>query len=189
MRAIIGGSANHLLFITHSPANISVFNLNIFQYIKHETLPSDIWITYHCFVPKNKKSNEMLLFCKKTGLSIKYDEDHNTFEIHKIRVCTTINSLHSYACICVDDFILFLWMRLASPLPIAIANCVAVLSEDNAFVHILGFAEVASIHIKTKLKDCMGRIEQWVSEDKEIIDIEDVNIELEEMKQNLDITK
>ncbi|ETO05804.1 hypothetical protein RFI_31592, partial [Reticulomyxa filosa] len=48
LRAVIGGSSNHLLFITHFRSNISVFDLNTFQFIQHDTLPTDN-IQYYCF--------------------------------------------------------------------------------------------------------------------------------------------
>ncbi|ETN98284.1 hypothetical protein RFI_39229, partial [Reticulomyxa filosa] len=48
VRAVIGGRNNNLLFITYSPKNISVFDLNTFQFIKHDTF-SVIYIQYHCF--------------------------------------------------------------------------------------------------------------------------------------------
>ncbi|ETO05618.1 hypothetical protein RFI_31778 [Reticulomyxa filosa] len=77
-RALIGGRNNHLLFITYPVNNISVFDLNIFQFIKHDTLPTNDWIWYHCFVSKSeygqvqemmktnqkyKQNYQMLLFC------------------------------------------------------------------------------------------------------------------------------
>ncbi|ETO33519.1 hypothetical protein RFI_03581 [Reticulomyxa filosa] len=49
VHALIGRSNNHLLFITYYQLSISVFNLNIFQFIKHDTLPTNGWIQYHCF--------------------------------------------------------------------------------------------------------------------------------------------
>ncbi|ETN99703.1 hypothetical protein RFI_37767, partial [Reticulomyxa filosa] len=39
VRAVIGRRNNHLLFITYYPNKISVFNLNTFQFIKHDNLP------------------------------------------------------------------------------------------------------------------------------------------------------
>ncbi|ETO31446.1 hypothetical protein RFI_05673, partial [Reticulomyxa filosa] len=52
LRAVISGSNNHLLFITYFPNDISVFNLNTFQYEKHSTLPTNDndRMRYHCFV-------------------------------------------------------------------------------------------------------------------------------------------
>ncbi|ETO09990.1 hypothetical protein RFI_27387, partial [Reticulomyxa filosa] len=41
-RAVIGGSNNNLLFITYLINNISVFDLNTYQFIKHSTLPTGI---------------------------------------------------------------------------------------------------------------------------------------------------
>ncbi|ETN98909.1 hypothetical protein RFI_38578, partial [Reticulomyxa filosa] len=49
VRAVIGGSNNHLLFITCYPKNIHIFDLNRYQFIKHDTLPILDCIGYHCF--------------------------------------------------------------------------------------------------------------------------------------------
>ncbi|ETO33606.1 hypothetical protein RFI_03496, partial [Reticulomyxa filosa] len=48
-RVLIGGINNHLLFITYRDNNISVFDLNTFQFIKHDQLPTNNIIKYHCF--------------------------------------------------------------------------------------------------------------------------------------------
>ncbi|ETO08002.1 hypothetical protein RFI_29387 [Reticulomyxa filosa] len=97
VRALIGGSNNHLLFITYLKNKISVFNLNTFQFIKHDHLPFYMnYLPFHCFVPNsengqeqvqemiktNKQHYQMLLFCKSTGLLIAYDEDNNDFQFH-----------------------------------------------------------------------------------------------------------
>ncbi|ETO07552.1 hypothetical protein RFI_29840 [Reticulomyxa filosa] len=117
VRAIVGGSKNHLLFITYPPKKIDVFNLKTYRYVTQNTLPIDEWIWHHCFVsktdndleimPKNKNKNEMLLFCKDAGLSIEYNENNNKFRFQNIRVCSTIRSLNQYAYLCVNDVILF----------------------------------------------------------------------------------
>ncbi|ETO16592.1 hypothetical protein RFI_20747 [Reticulomyxa filosa] len=116
VRAVIGGSDNHLLFITYQRNNISVFNLNTFQFIKHETFPTNNCINYHCFILKsehgqmktnNKRSYEMLLFDQKTGLSIEYDEDNNNFQFRHIPVCKDAAPFNRYAYVCINDAILF----------------------------------------------------------------------------------
>ncbi|ETO35050.1 hypothetical protein RFI_02024 [Reticulomyxa filosa] len=117
MRAVIGGSNNNLLFITYWKNNISVFDLNTFQFIKHDTLPTKNEISFHCFVlnseneqemvKTNKKNCEMLLFCFNTGLLIEYDEDNNTFQFHQLPVCNAIASSFAYAYVRVNDIILF----------------------------------------------------------------------------------
>ncbi|ETO16715.1 hypothetical protein RFI_20624 [Reticulomyxa filosa] len=60
-RALIGGIKNNLLFITYHKNNISVFNLNTFQFIKHDKLPIN-HIQFHCFVSKlkNEQVQEMM---------------------------------------------------------------------------------------------------------------------------------
>ncbi|ETN97254.1 hypothetical protein RFI_40277, partial [Reticulomyxa filosa] len=116
-RAVIGGSNNHLLFITHRRCCISVFDLSTFQFIKHDTL-SITDPCFHCFVLRSengqemmreneKKDNEMLLFCEKAGLSIEYNEDNNTFKFYQIPVCRDIVPFYSHAYVYVNDVILF----------------------------------------------------------------------------------
>ncbi|ETO34960.1 hypothetical protein RFI_02114, partial [Reticulomyxa filosa] len=89
-------------------ALIVCFDLNAFQFIKHDQLPTNNVIFYHCFVSKSengqaqemmkknqkyKQNYQMLLFCEDTGLSIEYDEDNNTFQFHKLPVCHDIATL------------------------------------------------------------------------------------------------
>ncbi|ETO02165.1 hypothetical protein RFI_35271, partial [Reticulomyxa filosa] len=119
-RAIIGGSNNHLLFITYAKDNIRVFDLNTFQFIKHGILPTNNTIRYHCFIlrqkngceiirkkEENKKINEMILFHFSAGLLIEYDEDKNTFQFHNIPVCDYVAKFYRYAYIYINDVILF----------------------------------------------------------------------------------
>ncbi|ETN98653.1 hypothetical protein RFI_38839, partial [Reticulomyxa filosa] len=108
---------NNLLFITYPKNDISVFDLNTFQFIQHHNLPICNNIFYHCFVlkseneqeqEKNKKRNyKMMLFCKDTGLSVEYNEDKNTFQFHKLTVCDHIASFNYYAYLCINGIILF----------------------------------------------------------------------------------
>ncbi|ETN97700.1 hypothetical protein RFI_39825 [Reticulomyxa filosa] len=119
VRAVIGGSNNHLLFITCWETNISVFDLNMFQFIKHDTLPIKYCIRYHCFISNsenvqgqgmmktNKQHYQMLLFGFLAGLSIEYDEDNNSFEFHQLPLYDAISSFNCYAYICTNDIILF----------------------------------------------------------------------------------
>ncbi|ETO26090.1 hypothetical protein RFI_11048 [Reticulomyxa filosa] len=118
VRAVIGGSNNNLLFITYLKSNISVFDLNTFQFIKRIYLPID-YVGYPCFILNsengqgqemtkiNKQNNQMLLFCKTTGLSIGYDEDNNIFTFNELPVCDNIALFRNYAYVCINDIILF----------------------------------------------------------------------------------
>ncbi|ETO30742.1 hypothetical protein RFI_06379, partial [Reticulomyxa filosa] len=118
VRAVVGGSNDHLLFISYRPKNIDVFDLNTCQYIQHVILPTDNnYVCYHCFVLRpaygmatvqtNKKKTGMMLFCEKTGFAIEYDEDNNTFEFNKTRVWSTIREFNCYAYVHIDDALLF----------------------------------------------------------------------------------
>ncbi|ETO08759.1 hypothetical protein RFI_28628 [Reticulomyxa filosa] len=192
-RAVIGGRNNNLLFITYRDNNISVFDLSTFQFIKHNILPTHDWIWYHCFVSKfengqgqemmkineekNKQHYQMLLFCRKTGLSIKYDEDNNTFKFHQLPVCDDIAPFNGYAYACINDIILFFggwsysnssksvhkysieenkWMTFQDTLLSPLRYCVAILSEEDNCIYIIGGKDdkhaKVSTHIKTKVR-------------------------------------
>ncbi|ETO13384.1 hypothetical protein RFI_23989 [Reticulomyxa filosa] len=188
VRAVIGGSNNHLLFITHRSNDINVFNLNTFQFIKHDTLPIDRAIFYHCFVSKsengqgqemmktNKQNYQMMLFCRKAGLSIEYDEDNNTFQFHKVPVSKDIALFYAYAYVCINDVILFFggygsgisksvykysirenkWMTFKNALPNSLYYCAATLNEENNDIYIIGGKDdkhvSVSTHMMTKMR-------------------------------------
>ncbi|ETO35901.1 hypothetical protein RFI_01165, partial [Reticulomyxa filosa] len=201
-RAVIGGSNNHLLFITYWKNNISVFDLNTFQIIKHDTLPIKNEISYHCFVSKSengqgqeimktnqeknnikkKKSYKMLLFCQKTGLSIEYNENKNTFRFHKLPICSDIATFHHYAYVCVNDSILFFggygkkaaskalhkysmqektWTTIEHTFLIPFRDYFGILDEDGTHMHIIGGRNdddiSVSTHIKTKVMELMHK--------------------------------
>ncbi|ETO30070.1 WD-40 repeat protein [Reticulomyxa filosa] len=197
VRAVIGGINNHLLFITYRKNNINVFNLNTFQFIKRDTLPINGRIQYHCFVLKsengmiktNEENNnnkcEMILFSENTGLSIKYDEDNNTFQFHKISICDDIASLFSYACVCINGFILFFggrhfkngkfiasksvysysiqentWVTFENVLPIPLYNCFGILNADNTHIHIVGGNNNEYKSVSTNMKTKMISINE-----------------------------
>ncbi|ETO34797.1 hypothetical protein RFI_02290 [Reticulomyxa filosa] len=187
VRAVIGGRSNHLLFITYSYNNISVFDLNTFQFIQHSILPTDNNILYHCFVSNleneqgqemikaNEGNYQMLLFCDKTGLSIKH-EDYSIFQFHQLHVCDDIAPFNSYAYLCINDVILFFggygndlsksvhkysirenkWMTFQNTLPSPLRDCIAILSEEDNHIHIIGGQDDTysplSIHMKTKMR-------------------------------------
>ncbi|ETN98882.1 hypothetical protein RFI_38605, partial [Reticulomyxa filosa] len=109
---VIGGINNHLLFITYYENNISVFDLNTFQFIQHDRLPINNLILCHCFVSKsengqgqemmkNRQNYQMLLFRYNTGLSIEYDEDNNTFQFYQLPVVMILHhyiDMHTVCC-------------------------------------------------------------------------------------------
>ncbi|ETO25211.1 hypothetical protein RFI_11931 [Reticulomyxa filosa] len=195
MRAVIGGINNHLLFITYPESNISVFDLSKFQFIKHDTLPTDYYIEYHCFVSnsengqgeemiktnqeKDKRNYQMLLFCKYTGLSIEYDEDYNTFQFQELPVCPGIAPFYGYAYVCINDIILFFggwnynnrvvsksvhkysiqekkWMTFENILHCPFSSNLAILSEEDNRIHIIGgqhdLCTTVSTHMITKVR-------------------------------------
>ncbi|ETO11106.1 hypothetical protein RFI_26270, partial [Reticulomyxa filosa] len=97
VRTVIGGSNNHLLFITYYKS-IDVFDLNTYKYVANVSLPIINRVNFNYFgsepekpfavemLPpiKNKKS-KMLLFYESTGLSIEYDEDNKLFQFDNLR--------------------------------------------------------------------------------------------------------
>ncbi|ETO12802.1 hypothetical protein RFI_24575 [Reticulomyxa filosa] len=173
MRAVIGGSNNHLLFITYPPQNISVFNLNTFQYVNHNNFPSeDYWISYHCFISKINNKNEMILFYKKTGLIIDYNENNNLFQFYKISVCDKeIISDNIYKYSIAENK----WMKLDHILPKPLFDCTAILNNDNTCVHIIGGKDdnnnIVTMHTKMGLRN-----EEIKQEDKPKISIETLDL-------------
>ncbi|ETO33501.1 Kelch repeat-containing protein [Reticulomyxa filosa] len=217
MRAVIGGSKNHLLFITYPPKNIDVFNLNTLRYVVHSTFPSaDDWVWYHCFMfvglnglammPKqskrngkkknnnnnnnnnNNKNTEMVLFFKKTGLSINFDEASRCFTFHKLPIYANLASFKGYACVNSGDQILFFggcngpdgkntvsntvykyslgrneWTKFEHTLPYSLCECTAILDANDIYVHILGGKNGNGDILKTHLKT---GLEQWVTDTK-----------------------
>ncbi|ETO12233.1 hypothetical protein RFI_25143 [Reticulomyxa filosa] len=163
MRAVIGG------------IKIICYLLLIF----HGILAS----IFRCFVlneEKNKQNYQMLLFCWKIGLSIEYDEDNNTFQFHKL-VCKGIAPFHASAYVRINDSILFFggfsykynksiylksvhkysiredkWITFQNILPSPLYDSIAILSEEDNFIHIIGGEDdkgtTLSIHMKTKVR-------------------------------------
>ncbi|ETO11009.1 hypothetical protein RFI_26367, partial [Reticulomyxa filosa] len=184
---------NNLLFITYRSNNISVFDLNTFQFIKHDTLPTNNNLYFHCFVSnsengqgqemtgKNKQKYQMLLFKYATGLLIEYDEDNNTFQCHQLPVCENVALSYKYAYVFINDFVLFFggwnmntssvskslhkysirenkWTTFENTLPSPLRDCVAILSEEDNHIHIIGGNNDKGItvltHMKTKVHIC-----------------------------------
>ncbi|ETO02314.1 hypothetical protein RFI_35121 [Reticulomyxa filosa] len=147
---------------------VSVFDLNTFQFIKCDDLPADNAVGNHCFIlnsekgqgqeimktnEEKNKNDQMLLFCKKTGLSIEYDEDNNNFQFHRLPVCDNIALFSYYEYVCINDVIFFFGgfgygvasiiaqvvnsrKQMNDILPNPLFNCIAILSEDN-YIHII----------------------------------------------------
>ncbi|ETO11858.1 WD-40 repeat-containing protein [Reticulomyxa filosa] len=215
-RAVIGGSNNHLLFISYHPNNIDIFDLNTFQYIKHDIFSTKYSIRCHNFFLISKK-NEMLLFDERVGLSIQYDENNNNFKFNKIQLCNNIKLSSCYGCVHLNNFILFFggfyynnisneiykysitknkWTKLEQILSIRLCHCVALLNSDNTFIHIIGFDGEELSHIKAKVNELIKdeeeeeeEEEKGIIEDKEIMETEEIAFELYEMKQGLNIKK
>ncbi|ETO33116.1 hypothetical protein RFI_03990 [Reticulomyxa filosa] len=136
VRAVIGGSNNHLLFITYIPHNIR--------------------------------------------LSIEYDENNNIFQFQRLPVCEKIAPLSYYAHVCINDIILFFggwngrfnnvvvsksvykysirenkWTTFQNTLPSRLRGCVAILDEEDNYIHIIGgrdHEKKVLTHMKTKVR-------------------------------------
>ncbi|ETN98811.1 hypothetical protein RFI_38677, partial [Reticulomyxa filosa] len=115
VRGLIGGINNDLLFITYHPENIEVIDLKTMKPltgIKNNIMPNEshtFGISYHCFVPltmnNEKFINHFILFCRDTGLLIKYDEQNKTFHYQKLPICTAFNDFAFYSSVYLYDFI------------------------------------------------------------------------------------
>ncbi|ETO32459.1 hypothetical protein RFI_04659 [Reticulomyxa filosa] len=154
-RAVIGGSNNHLLFITHRPCCISVFDLSIFQFIKHDTLSIAADLCFHCFVLRSengqemmreneKKDNEMLLFCGRQD-----------YQLNIMKITTRLNFIKYLAQVFNTKK---KWSTFKHTLPIQLPCHVGILNEDNTYIHIIESNDDEnnpSMHIKTKVSEWM----------------------------------
>ncbi|ETO04848.1 hypothetical protein RFI_32549 [Reticulomyxa filosa] len=204
-RALIGGINNNLLFITYFKNNISVFNLNTFKFIKHNNLPTDNAIFYHGFISnsengKNKKIYQMLLFCKDTGLSIEYNEDKNILNFINymfVRILHHLINMHMFVsmilyCFGGDGRYVQIsiqvfnsrkkWMTFRNTLPNQLCDCVAILSEDNRYVHIIGGVDDERKPVSTHMKT---EVSEWLN--KEEIKRIPLNVEKEEEKNEMNV--
>ncbi|ETO18861.1 hypothetical protein RFI_18385 [Reticulomyxa filosa] len=171
VRAVIGGSGSHLLFITYPVNNLDIIDLTTFQVVKRSTLPIRIVLGYHCFVSKKQKElpitklnasadmYELMLFSKDTGLLLMYNEKRNTIKFEDVRVCTSIRQLSCYGYACVDDTILFFGGNIDSGFDIS-DNIHRYSMEANKWLHL----EQA---LPIPLDNCIG----IVDEDKSYIHI------------------
>ncbi|ETO00713.1 hypothetical protein RFI_36727, partial [Reticulomyxa filosa] len=80
--------------------------------IKNNIIPREKYlfgISYHCFVPltiNNKKLiNHFILFCRDTGLLIKYDEQNKTFHYQTLPICPALNNFNRYSFVYLYDYI------------------------------------------------------------------------------------
>ncbi|ETO26658.1 hypothetical protein RFI_10475 [Reticulomyxa filosa] len=168
-RGLIGGRNNDLLFITYYPQNVEVIDLKTMKPltgIQNNMIPKDepkFGINYHCFVPltmNNKKSiNHFILFCRNTGLLIKYDEQNKTFNYEKLPICSDLTESKFYSFVYLHDLIFLFggrnskcrtngvwkysmkektWDQCGFTLPMKINASFAVLSADNTTVHFVG---------------------------------------------------
>ncbi|ETO15205.1 WD repeat-containing protein [Reticulomyxa filosa] len=217
VRAIIGGKNNNLLFITYWPWYIDVFNLNTCQYIKSDNLPTNCCaIQYHAFVTKTKGEKEdnniceMLLFYKNIGLNITYDENSNIFCYQNIRVCTSLRAIILYSYVYANDSILFFggkddsgtlkeiykyfvinnkWMKFEHALPIPLSGACAILNENNTKIYIFGGKNPFQTKVKKWMKKETKRERQWIDDENERRELEEINVELQVMKEGSDMKK
>ncbi|ETO08158.1 hypothetical protein RFI_29232 [Reticulomyxa filosa] len=190
-RALIGRTNNNLLFITYLGNNISVFDLNTFRFIKHDTLPTMNTILFHCFVSnsENGKRQEMIKTNKQNYQML--------FQFHQLHTYENIESFHRYAYVCINGVILFFggwninngvcsksvykysirenkWTTFQNTLPSPLYDCVAILSEDNKYVHIIGGLNNEDKPVLTQVKI---EVSEWLSK-------EELKVEEDEEKEN-----
>ncbi|ETO03187.1 hypothetical protein RFI_34223, partial [Reticulomyxa filosa] len=136
--------------------------------IKNDIIPTEqhkYGLEYHCFVPltinNEKVINHFILFCKNTGLLIKYDEQNKIFNYEKLPICPALSDVTSYSFVHLYDFIFLFggkntirqerikkiykysmkektWNECKLTLPMEISASLAILSDDNTNVHVIG---------------------------------------------------
>ncbi|ETO11420.1 hypothetical protein RFI_25954, partial [Reticulomyxa filosa] len=190
VRAVVGGSNNHFVFDLNTfqfieraalPTN---YDISCHCFVSKSENGQESNEEKESSI--KKKIHEMLLFCYDTGLLIEYNEENKTFQFHPLPVCDDIASLNFYAYVYVNDAILFFgglnisnnvisksvhkysirenkWMTFQNTLPSLLKECIAILSEDNTYVHIIGGKneknQCVSMHMKTK-------VNEWPSEEE-----------------------
>ncbi|ETO15289.1 hypothetical protein RFI_22075, partial [Reticulomyxa filosa] len=102
---------------------------------------------------------------------------NNTFQFHQLPVCDDMKPFHFYAYVCINDIILFFggydyyvvsksvhkysirenkWMTFQDIFPSPLRSCVAILSEEDNHIHIIGGEneknKILSTHMKTKVR-------------------------------------
>ncbi|ETO10255.1 G-protein beta WD-40 repeats containing protein [Reticulomyxa filosa] len=163
--------------------------------------------------------NEMILLRKNKGLLIKYEEDNNIFQFNIIDICTTIEKFFSYGYVCVNDFILFFggcsnpiigiskdihkfsmkenkWLKIKQNLPISLSGSVIIFNKDNMYIHIIGGhngKEPVSKHMRIKINQLIkeeNEIEkQWIKEEEERKEIEEIKKIIEKKKDKFNLKK
>ncbi|ETO01217.1 hypothetical protein RFI_36223, partial [Reticulomyxa filosa] len=171
VRGLIGGINNDLLFITHSPKNIEVIDLKTMKPltgIKDNIIPREIHvfgICYHCFVPltmnNEKLINHFILFCRNTGLLIKYDEQNKTFQYKKLPICPALDDFNTYSF--VYSMKEKTWNECKFTLPMEIDESFAILSDDNTNLHVIGGSneedEKQEMHVSMNVKQLFEKEE------------------------------
>ncbi|ETO02378.1 hypothetical protein RFI_35058, partial [Reticulomyxa filosa] len=123
-----------------------------FTEIKNNIIPREkhkFGIKYHCFVPltmnNEKVINHFILFCHNTGLLIKYDEQNKTFNYEKLPICTALKDFNMYSFAYIYDYIFLFggannktWNQCKITLPMEISSPFAILSNDDANIHVIG---------------------------------------------------
>ncbi|ETO30840.1 hypothetical protein RFI_06276 [Reticulomyxa filosa] len=120
-RAVISGTHNNLLFITHKPHTINVLDLNTYKFVENvnnNILPINSDLSCHCFValPKQKRSRdcndsddvcEFIFMDENVHLLLTYHEISKTFVLRKLPVCLLFIGCLDYSYVLVNDHILF----------------------------------------------------------------------------------
>ncbi|ETO22956.1 hypothetical protein RFI_14230 [Reticulomyxa filosa] len=224
VRGVIGGSKNNLLFLVCSPNRIAVLNLDTLEFDKRGVLPvGNADISDYCLVTKHDFGSkeithifEMVFFGKNIGLLIEYNEIQNNFQFRELWICSTIRALHFYSYVHVNGAILFFggfdgtdcsksvhkysiqknqWTKFEHTLPCGSSICDVALTEDKAYVHVIGTASVRwgshVEHIRIKVDDWMKEDtemeRQWKVEEEEKRKLEEIQTEIKQMGNKIDI--
>ncbi|ETO02980.1 hypothetical protein RFI_34430 [Reticulomyxa filosa] len=90
--------------------NISMFNLNTFQCIKHDTLSTNDWTCHHCFVSKSKngqeKNSEMILYMMNKVIFFNFINYLSVMILQKLTDMHTCISM-TLPCSFVDVMVIF----------------------------------------------------------------------------------
>ncbi|ETO05954.1 hypothetical protein RFI_31442, partial [Reticulomyxa filosa] len=106
---LIGGSNNHLLFVTYPPNQIMVLDSKSLHMLAKHTLPFYLFVGNHCiFNMNNDNKNELRLFNYNSQVVVKFDEYNNTWESTKFKIDRELEHVFDYSFVCIDGFVIYL---------------------------------------------------------------------------------
>ncbi|ETO06315.1 hypothetical protein RFI_31081 [Reticulomyxa filosa] len=180
---LIGGSNNHLLFVTYPPNQIMVLDSKSLHMLAKHTLPFYLFVGNHCiFNTNNDNKNELRLFNYNSQVVVRFDEHNNTWESTKFKIDRELDHAFDYPFVCIDGFVIIFggccngthsssvkvyciktkrWKLCPHTLPAFYFKTCAILNADNTEIHIIGgiSGNIIVRHLKIKVNDIIQMVD------------------------------